>query len=95
MTAGFKFRIEQFVVYYKLKPAPVRWDDGKGLNISFVKFQNFIRQTDGTGGIVSSSTINQFNLHHSGLLFWQYNTAYSAKALTPLNEMPKFRIVIS
>jgi hypothetical protein len=63
MATGLQLRIKQLAVNADLEAAAIGGDQGQRFDFGFKALEKFCRQTGGTPGVVSSSTVNDLDFH--------------------------------
>jgi hypothetical protein len=65
MAAQRQFREEQLLVHCHLKTSSIGGDDRDGFDVGLELLQQIRCQTDSPIGVVSGSTVNQFDVQHN------------------------------
>lgn len=60
----FEFGEDEFTVYGDLEAPAAGGDEGVGLDVLLEFVEDFVRQTDGLGFIVSSGAVFDFDFRH-------------------------------
>ncbi len=76
MAAGLQFGVQQFAIGLEFKSSSLRRDEGNFFNVGFKFFQKFLRQPDGTRGVMSGRTISQFDLDHWSSSYFQLKEGF-------------------
>lgn len=64
MPSGLQLGVHQLAVPMDFKSASMRGDQGQGFDVVLKFLEQFARQTEGLGGVVSSGAVGNFHRWH-------------------------------